>query len=355
MTGADHAYGKVDLDHDRYVVDRPPPAARFVALVVRNELLGCAEVDDPVAPDLPVDLALLPEAPLVRTVHLTATSAIDGKALESAQFDFMCYPDSEHRRGSMQMLMESDEQRSNPPLVHVNSLPVGTAVITVHRYDFLDDHLVADVPSGEEPLELTIALLPTGKAVIRGEVVDEEGHPVADVPLRLYRRSDLHPIWDQTERMPGRTDVAGHFELKALPAADYVVAVDPYESHRESGHGDRSPSDPLAPTAIVVAASESPRPCRFVLASGVACTLDVSFIDGVRRGVRLRALDGAGLPLIDDSNHYYREFWRSCGRLDVVIPRSATTLELTSRAGETKTIRFDPTLSTNAAVILPAK
>lgn len=353
-TGANHAYGKLDLDHDLYTVERPPAAAKFVALIARNELLGCAEISGATGPDLPVDLALLPEEPLVRTVRFTATSALDGKPLDYVQLQFECYPAAEPVRGYGQSLSEPLAQRMNLPITHTASLPVGTAVISVYRNGWMRDRLVAEIPPGDSPLELTLALTPEGKASILGEVVDEDGKPLADAPLRLYRRSDVRPICDPSRRTEGRTDVAGRFEFRDLPAADYVVAVDPYEFHPESGRELRDERDLLRPTAIVLAASESPQSCRLALARGVACTLDVTFADGVNRPVRLRAFDGAGLPLIDDSNHGWSEYWRSSGRLDVILPNSKTKLELRGRTGEPKTIEFDPALSTTASIILPA-
>jgi RNA polymerase sigma factor (sigma-70 family) len=355
-TGASHAYGTIDLDHDRYTVERPPPAAKFVAFLARNELLGCAEIVGGAAPDVPIDLALLPEEPLVRAVHFTATSALDGKPLEQVQLDLFCFPAFGDSHRGDEMLRESDKVRENLPITHELSLPIGTAAIRTYKHGWMNDHLVAEIPPGEEPLDLTLALTPAGKTAIRGEVVDEDGKPVADVLLRVYRRSDLHPIWEQTGSLLGCTDVAGRFELKGLAAAEYVVSVDPHETNPQGDLRDLSDlAERLGPAVIVASATEKPETCRLVLPLGVACTLDVSFADGVRRGVRLRALDDAGLPLIDDSNHGWYQYWRGSGRIDFKLPRRATTLDLRGANGESKTIRFDPTLSSSATVILPAK
>jgi hypothetical protein len=346
MTGANYAYGTIDLDYDRYTIALPPANPRFVAIMARNELLGVAEdAGVGTGPDVPIDFDLLPEEPLVRAVHFTATSTLDGKPLDNVQLDLMCYPCSAIANSDVQMLGEPDEQRVNPPLVHELTLPIGRVLITTYRHDCARDHLWAEIPPGEEPLELTLALVPAGKASIRGEVVDHDGKPVVNARLRLYRKSDMKPVWEQTERMPGTTDATGRFELRELPATDYVVATAPAEDDVNSD---------LAPTAIIVAAKDEPQPCRLVLPRGVQCVLDVSYADGARRTVRLRVMSSDGLPLIDDFNHYSRYFGRQARRSAIVLPRGPTMLEFHGQAGALKSIPFDPSLSTSATVILPA-
>ena len=346
LTGSEYQYGEIDLDHDRYSIERLPPGARFIAIVVRNELLGVAEIlSNGAGPDVPIDLALLPEEPLVRAVEFTAVSALDGKLLDNVQLDLRCYPSSSTGRRDVQSLMEPDEQRHHLPIVHELSLPIGTALIITYRYDCARDHLWAEIPPGDEPLELTVALTPTGKASIRGEVVDADGKPVADAVLRLYRKSDMKPVWEPGERMPGKSDAAGHFELLDLPATDYVVAAAPSNDDR---------TFEFASAVITIAAKESPAICRLVLRRGVQCAVDVSFIDGGRRGVRLRALSTDGLPLIDDFNHYCNDYWRGTGRIEMVLPSAPTTLEFLGPKGLMKSILFDPSRSTSASVILPA-
>jgi hypothetical protein len=345
MTGAHYQYGTLDLDHDRYTIGRLPPDARYIAFMARDELLGVAEIAKGGAgPDVPIDLALLPESPLVRVVHFSATSALDGKPLDMVQIQIAAYPGSTASYRQVQFVSEPDEQRLNPPLVHELALPVGSIVISTYRTGWTDDHLSAEIPPGDEPLELTLALVPSGKASIRGEIVDADGKPVADAALRLYRKSDMKPVWGRGMQMPGKSDASGRFELPKLPAVDYVLAAE------RSNDDDRD----LAPAAIVVAAKEPPEPCRLVLSRAVMCSLDVSFIDGVSRGFRLRALNSDGIPLIDDLERGLNDFWRRVGRVDLALPKSPTTLEFLGPKGVVKSILFDPSLSTSASVILPA-
>ena len=350
MTGADYGYGTLDLAHDRYTIDRPPPTARFVALLARNELLGAAEIPAGGAgPDLPIDLARLPEEPLVRLVRFTATNALDGKPLDQVQIDLVCRPAHPLAGQSTQMLNEPDERRANPPVVHELSLPIGTAVIRTYRYDFAGDYLTAEIPPGEEPLELTLALQPAGKAAIRGEVVDSDGRPVARALLRLYRKADLKPVSNQRQRMPGASDSSGRFEVHDLPAADYLLAAQaPLTTALEKS---------LAPAVLTVAAREQPELCRLVLPPGIECELDVSFSDGVGRGVQLRALDGEGLPLIDDADVGFDQFWRNCGRMILVLPKAKTTLEFRGNGAgnDVKSFPFEPSRSSTASFILPAR
>ena len=129
-------------------------------------------------------------------------------------------------------------------------------VLQDYKRDASPEGAFVRVDSATSIQDIDFQLAP--EAVIRGTVVDVTGKPVADLPVTAVRQDwKITPLHGAVF---ARTDANGHFVLKGLPAATYLVCANgsagygasskPDGWYRETWFGGTATSDGAIPIAL---------------------------------------------------------------------------------------------------------
>ncbi|HZI07264.1 MAG TPA: carboxypeptidase-like regulatory domain-containing protein, partial [Archangium sp.] len=127
----------------------------------------------------------------------------EGRRLEGA--DVVLWVDNEN-------IFRSDTSSGPDGLVPMRGLPSGTYSMVATHPDYLPSERQKVVVADGQTQQVTVTLEPG--AVIRGEVVDTRGAPVAEASVAVLPRM----------AEPAVTDARGRFEVRALkPGRPYLV------------------------------------------------------------------------------------------------------------------------------------
>lgn len=291
---AGHVYGTLALEDDRYQVELRHQGLRFVAVVARGELLGVAEVPEPLAPvDVAIDPARVPERALVHALRVRLFDGRDGTPLEGVAIHAIATSTTRSGAATMSVLHFGPPQPLDPERELL--LPFAPCTIEMRREGFAVRAFAIDPTLPGAPRELDVGFHPAG-GPLEVAVAAPDGTPVAGAWLRVYSGRDGEPLLPDEDRT---TDEHGRATLTGLPEGPLTVVAEAREGFAPGvGRSEAAPAEEGA-----FETSGSPPVARrvaIVLEPGYDVRFDARLADGrtVERAT-LRLLDEEGVALYD--------------------------------------------------------
>lgn len=214
--------GEVRRDEDRYELEFDDRSLRFVSLWTGSVLLGSAPIEDPAtAPDLPCDTTLLARRAQSQECRMTLEVFDEATGAPVTDYSLSLARTASH------ILMQ--EQPRGAGAIHapegsftVGELDRGEYEVSVSAETFaprvVRATLTADSPAARVPIGLRRA-----DQRIQGRVVDENGRPIAQVPLALCAAEGGYslPQWAATTISGGD----GAFRFESIPLGDWCIVA----------------------------------------------------------------------------------------------------------------------------------
>jgi hypothetical protein len=276
---ADHAYGKLALTEDRYEVSLRSAQLRFIALIARDQILGVAEIPTPTeAPDLVVDLSLLPQQSLLHTLRLHVRSARDHAPLDGARIHGVAITRWPNGGLGMEILRAGGAEEG--PADRDFELPRMPCSIFVWHQGYAWSTLAVDASRAGAPSEATVELEPAA-GPLRVHVVDAGGSPLSGAWPRFYRAAD------HAEARAGSpaTDEHGEATCTGLAAGDVVVVME---------------KEGFAAAAATATIGDEESEAEVTLERGYEVTIHAHTAEGGAAGYgQLSITNEAGVPLYD--------------------------------------------------------
>jgi hypothetical protein len=271
--------GELDLERDRWSTESE--RAMWISLWCDRTLLGRAALTEAEpAPDLVVDLSLLPEPEPRTTLELVVVDGASGAAVSEYQLEVarLLREALEGGEPSSRRTVTDAEGRTR-----IEGMRPGRYEVVVRAAGFAPRFTVVQARRDGAPIEIE---LQAGSERIAGTVVH-----VAGAPRTGWNVDLLAP--DGTVALPhpeyrAVTNAAGAFEFPGVPPGDYlVVASAPPRIGAAAG----------APAAARSRAGD--RDVRLVVQPALQVTATLRFPEGVFPMYQLRVRDEGGVPLLD--------------------------------------------------------
>jgi len=147
-------------------------------------VLGSAAIPDPpAAPDILIDLALLPERSLIHPLRLHLRDARDHSPLVGVGVHAVTLTRAADGNFGMQILNFGAPQ--NPPADRDLELPISPCTLNFHKEGFVARVVDVDPTRPGAPTELTIELSPPAGSLVL-HLTDAGGQPIAGAFARVY-------------------------------------------------------------------------------------------------------------------------------------------------------------------------
>jgi RNA polymerase sigma factor (sigma-70 family) len=277
---ADHVYGTIAVAEDRYEIPLRSAQLRFIALIARDQILGVAEIPTPPsAPDLVVDLALVPQQSLLHTLRLHVRSARDHAPLDAVHVHATAitrWPNG-GLGGEILNFKGSDDGLADRDL----ELPRMPCSIFVVRDGYAGRNLCVDASRIGAPTEATVELQPVA-GPLHVHVVDGGGAPLSGAWPRFYRAADHE---EATLIGGNSTDEHGEATFTGFASGELLVVME------KPGY---------AAAAATATIDDEQSEVEVVLERGYDVTIHAQTAEGRNAGYgQLAITNEAGVPLYD--------------------------------------------------------
>lgn len=283
--------GELDRERDRWSTDSE--RVRWVSLWCERTLLGKAAVtEESPAPDLVVDLALLPAPRPKRTLVFEVVDGANGAPVASYAVEFTrTVVEAQSDRGKTLHRQVDDEHGR----CEFSELEDGRYDVVVRADGYAPK--IATLAAPRDPLAAPQTIeLRAATAALAGVVVDQAGQPCAGIFIDLLTPDGSVALPWPEYRVTSNS--AGAFAYAAVPPGDYLVAASPPQRRAEHG---------LAPA--VAAARGGDTDVRVTMAPAVRVEVAIRFPTGVFPMYQCRVRDESGRPVFD---HTRPGAWTLC-------------------------------------------
>jgi hypothetical protein len=278
--------GRILFDEGSYEFRLPADFRGWLALTIDHRVVGTARLDSPATPPPLPFIAPPPKVPpdsalvVVTVVDGTTGAAIDARSAGVFVDDAWLLTSNPARRAPRSVPVPEGAVAFFAPLERVK--------VRAMRKGFVSSCPELVLTKAGERNEVTVTLSPADCG-IRGRALNQDGSPIADVEVDVYRATE-HGL-EGVPAEPAHTNPDGSFHVHGLAAGAYTVVV---------SHGKDAP-------AIAHATAASPSP-TLELRSPEGHLTSFRVVaprapDG-RTDRMVRIVDDSGIPVCDEFGAY---------------------------------------------------